>query len=87
MHLAAEWGTPESVTELARRVDDVDAEYDDRTALWVAVFARRLDNARALAVAGADPWRPMMAGWSPGRLALAGPDHADLPRARGPPPR
>ncbi|WP_307845499.1 ankyrin repeat domain-containing protein [Planomonospora sp. ID67723] len=73
LHLAAEWGTPETVTELARRVNDVDAEHDDRTALWVAVFAHRLDNARALAAAGADPWRPMMAGWSPGRLALAGP--------------
>ncbi|MER6177944.1 ankyrin repeat domain-containing protein [Streptosporangium sp. NPDC001681] len=73
LHLAAEWGTPESVTELARRVDDVDAEYDDRTALWVAVFAHRLDSARVLVAAGADPWRPMMAGWSPGRLALAGP--------------
>ncbi|WP_285779212.1 ankyrin repeat domain-containing protein [Microtetraspora sp. NBRC 13810] len=61
------------MAELARRVDDVDAEFDDRTALWVAVCAHRPDNARVLAAAGADPWRPMMAGWSPGRLALAGP--------------
>jgi hypothetical protein len=73
LHFAAEWGTPETVAELARRVDDVDAEFDDRTALWTAVFAHRLDNARTLVAASADPWRPMMAGWSPGRLALAGP--------------
>jgi hypothetical protein len=37
------------------------------------VFHDRYDNARALVEAGADPWRPMMGGWSPGRLSLAGP--------------
>ncbi|MFI0351919.1 ankyrin repeat domain-containing protein [Actinomadura sp. 9N407] len=42
------------------------------TALWHAVFENRPDDARALAAASADPWRPMMAGWSPGRLSLAG---------------
>ncbi|GGK61797.1 hypothetical protein Ppa06_24160 [Planomonospora parontospora subsp. parontospora] len=73
LHAAAEYGSPEVVAELARRVDDVDAEYEDRTALWVAVFANRPDNARALVTAGADPWRPMMNGWSPGRLSLATP--------------
>ncbi|MEU8382293.1 ankyrin repeat domain-containing protein [Streptosporangium sp. NPDC048865] len=85
LHIAAEWGTPESVTELAGHVDDVDAEFDDRTALWTAVFAHRLDNARALVAAGADPWRSMMAGWSPGRLALAGPAPDLFPVAAGHP--
>jgi hypothetical protein len=73
LHLAAERGSAQVVAELAARVDDVDAEQDGRTALWAAVFAGRPDNARVLAEAGADPWRPMMAGWSPGRLSLAGP--------------
>ena len=70
---AAECGSPDVVAELARRVNDVDVEYAGRTALWRAVFANRPDNARALADAGAQPWRPMMAGWSPGRLSLASP--------------
>ncbi|WP_188188980.1 ankyrin repeat domain-containing protein [Nonomuraea sp. SYSU D8015] len=73
LHAAAGYGSPEVVAELARRVDDVDAEFDERTALWAAVFNNRPDNARALVAAGADPWRPMMAGWSPGRLSLATP--------------
>ncbi|MEU4406455.1 ankyrin repeat domain-containing protein [Streptosporangium sp. NPDC023963] len=73
LHAAAERGSPEVVTELAQRVDDVDAEHEDRTALWAAVFNNRPDNARALVAAGADPWRPMMNGWSPGRLSLATP--------------
>ncbi|MFI6800533.1 ankyrin repeat domain-containing protein [Streptosporangium canum] len=73
LHAAAEYGSPEVVTELARRVDDVDAEYEGRTALWTAVFNHRLGNARALVAAGADPWRPMMNGWSPGRLSFAAP--------------
>ncbi|MEU8379618.1 ankyrin repeat domain-containing protein [Streptosporangium sp. NPDC048865] len=73
LHQAAEAGSPEVVAELARRVDDVDAEHEGRTALWLAVFNNRPGNARALVAAGADPWRPMMNGWSPGRLGLAGP--------------
>ncbi|MEV4177938.1 ankyrin repeat domain-containing protein [Nonomuraea sp. NPDC049709] len=73
LHAAAERGSPEVVAELAGRVDDVDAECEGRTALWEAVFNNRPDNARALVAAGADPWRPMMDGWSPGRLSLAGP--------------
>ncbi|MER5323569.1 ankyrin repeat domain-containing protein [Streptosporangium roseum] len=71
LHAAAECGSPEVVAELAQRVDDVDAEREGRTALWEAVFANRPGNARALVAAGADPWRPMMNGWSPGRLSLA----------------
>ncbi|MEV4250535.1 ankyrin repeat domain-containing protein [Streptosporangium canum] len=73
LHAAAERGSPEVVAELALRVDDVDAEHEGRTALWEAVFANRPGNARALVAAGADPWRSMMNGWSPGRLSLATP--------------
>ncbi|GAA1022891.1 hypothetical protein Aple_100470 [Acrocarpospora pleiomorpha] len=70
---AAQAGSPEVIAELAARVRDIDAEYAGCTPLWDAVYAGRPDNARALAEAGADPWRPMMAGWSPGRLSLATP--------------
>jgi Ankyrin repeats (3 copies) len=71
LHIAVELGSADVVAQLAGLVDDVDAEYDGRTALWIAVQADQPDHARALAAAGADPWRPMMAGWSPGRLSLA----------------
>src|SRR5256885_3495588 len=70
-HRAAADGSADVVAELAGLVGDVDAEDDGRTALWVAVQADKPDNARALVAAGADPWRPMMADWSPGRLSLA----------------
>ncbi|WP_433574282.1 hypothetical protein [Nocardia brasiliensis] len=73
LDLAAEHGSVEVVAELAARVGDVDAMSLGRTALWRAVFGNRAENARALVAAGADPSRPMMAGWSPERLSLAGP--------------
>ncbi|MBD0742571.1 ankyrin repeat domain-containing protein [Streptomyces sp. CBMA152] len=73
LHRAAVLGSAEVVGELARRVADVDALENGVTALWEAVVARQPDNARALVAAGADPWRPSIAGWSPGRLSLAGP--------------
>ncbi|MGW7447114.1 ankyrin repeat domain-containing protein [Kitasatospora sp. NPDC054795] len=73
LHRAAGSGSPEVVAELAGRVSDVDALEDGTTALWEAVMDNRPDNARALVAAGADPWRPLLGGWSPGRLALAGP--------------
>jgi hypothetical protein len=73
LHLAAERGSAVVVAELAAVTSDVDAMHDGRTALWIAVQARNAPHARALAAAGADPWRPMMGGWSPGRLSLAGP--------------
>src|SRR5256885_10228870 len=81
LHVAAERGSAEVVAELARLVDDVDAEHAGRTALRIAVHADKPDHARALSAAGADPWRPMMAGWSPGRLSLAGrtPDLFTIP--------
>ena len=72
LHHAAREGSAEVVTELARLVDDGDAVDDGRTALWLAVHAGKPANARALVAAGADPERPMMAGWSPARLSLAG---------------
>lgn len=72
LHHAARDGSTEVVTELAGLVDDVDAVDDGRTALWLAVHAGKPGNARALVAAGADPERPMMAGWSPARLSLAG---------------
>ncbi|MEV4317183.1 ankyrin repeat domain-containing protein [Actinocrispum sp. NPDC049592] len=77
LQLAAESGSAYVVAELAARVRDVDVVYEGRTALWRAVYANQPDNARALVAAGADPAREMMAGWSPQRLALAGP-HRDL---------
>ncbi|MET9291074.1 ankyrin repeat domain-containing protein [Streptomyces sp. NPDC003077] len=73
LHRAAASGSPEVVAELARRVTDVDALEDGTTALWEAVLSDRPDNARVLVAAGADPWRPGLGGWSPGRLSLAGP--------------
>jgi hypothetical protein len=73
LHVAAEEGSPEVVAELAGRVAGIDTEDQGRSALWAAVYFGRHENARVLVAAGADPWRPMMAGWSPGRLSLAGP--------------
>ncbi|WP_459804287.1 ankyrin repeat domain-containing protein [Herbidospora sp. RD11066] len=70
---AAETGTPEAVAELVARVADVDAICNGHTALWAAVFHGKPGNARVLVEAGADPYRPMMAGWSPAKLSLAGP--------------
>ncbi|MFC8228383.1 ankyrin repeat domain-containing protein [Streptomyces sp. NPDC057287] len=82
LHRAACIGSPEVVTELARRVADVDALENGTTALWEAVLSDRPENARALEAAGADPWRPLIGGWSPGRLSLAGPQ-PDLFATRG----
>lgn len=76
LHAAAENGSADVVAELARRVSEVDALDEGRSALWLAVYERRTDNVTALLAAGADPRLPMMASWSPGRLALAGPDQA-----------
>ncbi|SEG63887.1 Ankyrin repeat-containing protein [Nonomuraea solani] len=74
LHDAAGRGSLDEIVELAASVKDVDAEAEGRTALWVAVYEGHHDVARALVEAGADPWRPMMGGWSPGRLSLAGPE-------------
>jgi hypothetical protein len=83
LHRAAVFGSPEAVAELARRVADVDALENGVTALWEAVMSRKPANARALAAAGADPWRPSLGGWSPGRLSLAGPTPELFPVPEG----
>ncbi|WP_404817185.1 ankyrin repeat domain-containing protein [Streptomyces thermolineatus] len=83
LHHVARFGSPEVVAEVARRVADVDALEDGTTALWEAVLSDRPDNARALAAAGADPWRPLVGGWSPGRLGLAGPTPDLFPLPEG----
>lgn len=85
LHRAAVFGSPETVTELARRVADVDALENGTTALWDAVVDGRTENARALAAAGADPGWVGHGGWTPGRLSLAGPEpdlFAALPEAQ-----
>lgn len=71
LHIAAEFGSAEVVAELAARVDDVDAVFEGRTALWRAVRARKPGHVEVLLAAGADAARPMMSGWSPARLSLA----------------
>ncbi|MGC4813345.1 hypothetical protein ACLQ29_22695 [Micromonospora sp. DT228] len=71
LHVAAERCSPAVVAAMAAAASDVDCLSDDQSPLWLAVHSRRHDNARVLAAAGADPWQPMMAGWSPGRLSLA----------------
>ncbi|MDX3638323.1 ankyrin repeat domain-containing protein [Streptomyces sp. MB09-02B] len=83
LHRAAAFGSPEAVAVLARRVADVDALENGVTALWEAVLSRKADHARALAAAGADPWRPSLGGWSPGRLSLAGPTPELFPVPEG----
>ncbi|WP_245812162.1 ankyrin repeat domain-containing protein [Actinophytocola xinjiangensis] len=81
LHDAADYGNAEAVAALAATAPDVDELAEGRTPLWRAVFAGKPDNARALVAAGADPHRPMMSGWSPARLAAAGP----TPDLFGPP--
>ncbi|KOG36466.1 ankyrin repeat domain-containing protein [Streptomyces resistomycificus] len=85
LHRAAAFGSPEVVAELARRVTDVDALEYGTTALWEALLSRQPDNVRALAEAGADPWRSQLGGWSVGRLGLAGPAPDLFPLPAGEP--
>lgn len=73
LHVAAQEGSPEVVFELASRAREVDALCQGRSALWNAVYHHRDDNVAVLMEQGADPWLPMMDGWSPGRLGSAGP--------------
>lgn len=70
LHRAALFGTAHEVAALLQKTDDVDVFFEERTALWQAVNARNHESAALLLAAGADPARPMMSGWSPGRLSL-----------------
>jgi hypothetical protein len=81
LHDAATYNDADDVAARAAEASDVDEFHEERTALWCAVFANKPDNARVLLAAGADPHRSMMSGWSPARLAAAGP----TPDLFGPP--
>jgi hypothetical protein len=83
LHVAAARADPAVVAAMAGAARDPDVLAGGMSPLWLAVFTGRHDNACALVAAGADPWQPMMAGWPPGRLALAGPE----PGLFGDPPR
>ncbi|MGK5732918.1 ankyrin repeat domain-containing protein [Streptomyces sp. URMC 124] len=41
--------------------------------LWQVLMDDQLEFVEELLAAGADPWQPVLGGWSPGRLTLAGP--------------
>lgn len=85
LHRAAEQGSAEVVRELAARAREVDRpDRDGRTPLWHAVCRGRTEAAAALLAAGADAWTPLVAGYSPGALALrtaSAPVFAGLPGA------
>lgn len=83
LHDAARYGDLALVRQLIRGGSDVDAMWRGRTPLWEAVLDGTAGVALALVKAGADPWGPMIAGWSPGRLNLAGP----MPDLFGDPPQ
>ncbi|MFD3583231.1 ankyrin repeat domain-containing protein [Streptomyces sp. NPDC058683] len=83
LHRAAVFGSSEVVAELAGLVADVDALENGVTALWEAVVSRKPEHARALVLAGADPWRLSIGGWPPGRLSLAGPTPGLFPVPEG----
>ncbi|WTW93581.1 ankyrin repeat domain-containing protein [Streptomycetaceae bacterium NBC_01309] len=71
LHDAAERAPVEVVAELLAHgavVDAVDEGHE--TPLWRAVCHGKAENAAALLAAGAQPWAPVVAGRSAGRLAL-----------------
>jgi hypothetical protein len=72
LHDAARFGQLARARQLIREGSDADAMWWGRTPLWEAVMDGSTEVALALVAAGADPWRKMIAGWSPGRLNLAG---------------
>jgi len=75
LHEAVTSDAPGDVVDvLVAHGADVDAaDAEGATPLWEAVRWGNRSAAEALLRAGADPWRPAIAGRSPGRLGLAGP--------------
>ncbi|MER6999061.1 ankyrin repeat domain-containing protein [Streptomyces sp. NPDC000410] len=71
LHRAVRFGTPDAVAALVARAREVDLPDEfGHTPLWSAVAHGQADSVRALLAAGADPWRPGVDHWTPGRLAL-----------------
>ncbi|UQI45823.1 ankyrin repeat domain-containing protein [Streptomyces sp. HU2014] len=59
--------------DLADHLLDDDEPKDGTIALWEVLMDDQPEFVEELVAAGADPWRPVLGGWSPGRLSLAGP--------------
>ncbi|MFC5144803.1 ankyrin repeat domain-containing protein [Streptomyces aureoversilis] len=49
------------------------ASEDDMPPLWEVLMDDQPEFVEELVAAGEDPWEPVLGGWSPGRLSLAGP--------------
>lgn len=79
LHEAVTFDAPGEVVDVlvAHGADVSAAHADGATPLWEAVRWGNRSAVAALLRAGADPWRPAVAGRSPGHLGLSGP-MADL---------
>ncbi|KAB8187795.1 ankyrin repeat domain-containing protein [Microbispora catharanthi] len=73
LHEAAYEGVAEAIEVLVAHGADVESSGVWETPLWTAVCRGHSDAVAALLRAGADPWRPVVAGRSAGDIALTGP--------------
>ncbi|WP_067141320.1 ankyrin repeat domain-containing protein [Microtetraspora malaysiensis] len=73
LHEAAYEGASQAIDVLVEYGADVESLVWEETPLWVAVRRGHRAAVAALLRAGADPWRPIVAGRSAGALALTGP--------------
>ncbi|MEU6430838.1 ankyrin repeat domain-containing protein [Microbispora sp. NPDC046973] len=73
LHEAAYEGVAEAIEVLVAHGADVESSGVWETPLWTAVCWGHRDATAALLRAGADPWRPVVAGRSAGDIALTGP--------------
>ncbi|MEH6372757.1 ankyrin repeat domain-containing protein [Streptomyces sp. KLMMK] len=53
-------------------IEEYESE-DDLPPLWEVLMDDQPEFVEELVAAGEDPWEPVLGGWSPGRLSLAGP--------------